>query len=859
MTCSHNHSCGCGSLSNADIKAVIEGLLTTALDEKEFDVIELKNSIHNNLVSLGEVQDKLNDFKADMALNLSALLTKTELASIKLELETLIHQQQDIYEDLQRDFESATSQKLLDYKSDVQDIQQDVASQLNAVQSQLADLVPTRDAYKIAVQNGYVGSEASWLDSLKGHSAYTIAKAHGFRGSESEWLSSLKGDAGPRGPRGERGVTGLTGPKGNPGTDGQKGVDGLTAYELAKLDGFQGTKKEWLAHLEGDSTYDIAVKNGFTGTEEEWIDHAFKDTFITATAKFGGVERELSDKISDIISVKDFLTADDAYAKALLEGFKLYVPTGDYSITATNIDYSVFYGEGFVNGAAVGYSRKPERAQSLNVQELLNGANVFDRYRVTRGGESGTRPAQDFTVDNLTDELFVQHIHGNGSDEAGVITRYNAIRATQTPVRWLKTPDRHIGHQGFNMFRDAKGDRWFVTSAGQATANKGAKCVFFKIADDPNDATGLIVSDFREVVLFDVVSNQHCTTATSLNDRYLLSKLYMPNNEIIIRIHDLQKIVNSTTFDFSNDFINQFSVNADYIAKPLQSITCNNNLVYLFLGSSSIAEDSLPICIVTDMLGVEVYRDTFAPARNQALLDGSGTYYEVEGTGWTYVGDVPKLSVMIMSGNAGGRICRIYQLGARDSSITATVRNQRRKPAFISEAVYDFAVPHDEGLIIGHYDADNDFFYRGIVIDTDQNVSFSSKNSGSLTVTLHDSPTGGNASSTTGSGTFERIGNLVYVNIYIRNISTKGMTSSANLVVRLSATGTNFKLPTSASCLSMSCNNYTPYTETFMTTPTFSGGVLYFRDCIVGGSIDLANVSQFTGATLQISGCYQVP
>lgn len=328
MTCTHNHSCGCGSLSNANIKAVIEGLLITALDEIDFDVIELKNSIHNNLISLGEVQDKLNDFKADMALNLSALLTKTELASIKLELENLIAQQQGIYEDLQRDFESATSQKLLDYKSDVLDIQQEVADQLNTVQNQLASLVPTRDAYKIAVQNGFVGSEASWLDSLKGHSAYTIAKAHGFKGSEAEWLSSLKGDTGPIG---EKGVP---------------GNDGISAYEVAKNKGFVGSESQWLnsligekgdqgvgiAHIshnsddtltflftdntsyttnslkgeqgiqgpEAKSVYDIAVSNGFRGDERDWLNYILENS------------ETVSDLFADADSLEKFVNGSDS-------------------------------------------------------------------------------------------------------------------------------------------------------------------------------------------------------------------------------------------------------------------------------------------------------------------------------------------------------------------------------------------------------------------------------------------------------------------------------------------------------------------------------------------------------------------
>lgn len=100
-----------------------------------------------------------------------------------------------------------------------------------SLQDQITDLVPTRDAYKIAVQNGYVGSEASWLDSLKGHSAYTTAKAHGFKGSESEWLTTLKGDSGPT---------------------GEEGAAGVSAYEVAKDNGFVGSEARWLNSLIGE-------------------------------------------------------------------------------------------------------------------------------------------------------------------------------------------------------------------------------------------------------------------------------------------------------------------------------------------------------------------------------------------------------------------------------------------------------------------------------------------------------------------------------------------------------------------------------------------------------------------------------
>lgn len=121
-------------------------------------------------------------------------------------------------------------------------------------------------AYEIAVQNGFQGTEQEWLESLVGPegpqgpqgpqgiqgiqgdpgekgdkgdpgiSAYQVAVNNGFVGTESQWLESL---IGPQGPQGEQ------------GPQGADGEDGLSAYELAVQDGFTGSLSEWLDSLVG--------------------------------------------------------------------------------------------------------------------------------------------------------------------------------------------------------------------------------------------------------------------------------------------------------------------------------------------------------------------------------------------------------------------------------------------------------------------------------------------------------------------------------------------------------------------------------------------------------------------------------
>ena len=100
--------------------------------------------------------------------------------------------------------------------------------------------IPGYSAYDIAVNNGFKGTEEEWLKSLKGKDAYEIAVEEGFEGTKTEWLLSLKGEAGD------------------------------SAYQIAVNLGFEGTQEEWLESLRGQSAYEYAVANGFEGTEEEW-------------------------------------------------------------------------------------------------------------------------------------------------------------------------------------------------------------------------------------------------------------------------------------------------------------------------------------------------------------------------------------------------------------------------------------------------------------------------------------------------------------------------------------------------------------------------------------------------------------
>ena len=108
------------------------------------------------------------------------------------------------------------------------------------------------------VQNGSNGTNGK--DGENGLSAYELAVQEGFTGSLAEWLESLKGNDGK---------DGANGVNGQGGKDGIDGKDGLSAYEIAVQNGFIGTETEWLESLKGKDGADgnSPEVSGFATTE----------------------------------------------------------------------------------------------------------------------------------------------------------------------------------------------------------------------------------------------------------------------------------------------------------------------------------------------------------------------------------------------------------------------------------------------------------------------------------------------------------------------------------------------------------------------------------------------------------------
>jgi len=107
---------------------------------------------------------------------------------------------------------------------------------------------PTPDLYTQLLKKIEEGGHGT-----DGKSAYEIAVEHGYVGTEAEWLASLKGKDGANGKDGADGKDGANGKDGADGKDGVNGKDGRNGSD-------------------GKSAYEIAVDNGFSRTESEWLE-----------------------------------------------------------------------------------------------------------------------------------------------------------------------------------------------------------------------------------------------------------------------------------------------------------------------------------------------------------------------------------------------------------------------------------------------------------------------------------------------------------------------------------------------------------------------------------------------------------
>lgn len=186
---------------------------------------------------------------------------------------------------------------------------------------------------KITIQNGnwYIGSEDTGMAAQgpqgvqgetgpQGMSAYEVAKVNGYEGTEKQWLEYWRG--GPQGPKGDTGATGPQGPKGDTGATGPQGPKGETgATGPAGPKGDTGaTGATGPQGPKGDdatvTAESISTALGYTPGQE---------TFLITLEYVTDEEYEVQEEAVDILN-------------AINQGRRLYIKRGDVVYPASYVE-----------------------------------------------------------------------------------------------------------------------------------------------------------------------------------------------------------------------------------------------------------------------------------------------------------------------------------------------------------------------------------------------------------------------------------------------------------------------------------------------------------------------------------------
>ena len=148
------------------------------------------------------------------------------------------------------------------------DLYQQLIAKIDEKIASVHDGADGASAYEIAVENGYTGTEAEWLSSLKGEKG--DAGEQGIQGIQGE-----KGDTGEQGlqgiqgEKGEKGDTGAAGKDGMNGTDGRDGANGFSPTATVTETDTGAT----ITITDKNGTTTATVKNGTNAEATLWGDY----------------------------------------------------------------------------------------------------------------------------------------------------------------------------------------------------------------------------------------------------------------------------------------------------------------------------------------------------------------------------------------------------------------------------------------------------------------------------------------------------------------------------------------------------------------------------------------------------------
>lgn len=239
------------------------------------------------------------------------------------------------------------------------DLYQQLIAKIDEKIASVHDGADGASAYEIAVENGYTGTEAEWLSSLKGEKGDAgeqgIQGIQGEKGDTGE--QGLQGIQGEKGEKGEKGDTGAPGKDGVNGTDGKDGADGfspiatITETDTGAIITITDKNGTTTANVKNGTSSDSAIWGDYTpGCEEGEPAKYCTAKLVTVTGKqtwqvlpsISTVSHNALDIVSDGLFVLDLSPDVDTLKesahthdnKEFLDGIETYLHSTYSKVTA---------------------------------------------------------------------------------------------------------------------------------------------------------------------------------------------------------------------------------------------------------------------------------------------------------------------------------------------------------------------------------------------------------------------------------------------------------------------------------------------------------------------------------------------
>lgn len=234
-------------------------------------------------------------------------------------------------------------------------------------------------------------------DGKDGKSAYQIALDNGFVGTEQEWLDSLKGEKGEKGEKGDTGEQGATGEQGEPGKDGADGapatINGVNALTIEAKDGIKTTQEGNTLTISGKELQDNTGAKTVTGESINVTDSVKYP--LLGLSIYGKSTQDGTPSPTNPVPIVS--VGDDGELKVTSCGKNLF-PWNDYTnapFETTAGTFVIENNEIVVTGASINYSKGIYIGQS-SIESALSGLNG---QKITVSAEvkcdSGLNPAYE--------------------------------------------------------------------------------------------------------------------------------------------------------------------------------------------------------------------------------------------------------------------------------------------------------------------------------------------------------------------------------------------------------------------------------------------------------------------------------